>query len=85
MILARSQGEDVDPAVLDALFAQSEQLRLLQAAQTAVLDPADPADPADPSSPAVVESAEWRQCGRGYWMLMGGLGMMGKRGNGGTN
>lgn len=77
--MARSQGEDVDPAVLDALFAQSEQLRLLQAAQTAVLDPADP------SSPAVVESAEWRKCGRGYWMLMGGLGMMGKRGNGGTN
>ena len=80
--MARSQGEDVDPAVLDALFAQSEQLRLLQAAQTAVLDPADPADP---SSPAVVESAEWRKCGRGYWMLMGGLGIMGKRGNGGTN
>lgn len=77
--MARSQGEDVDPAVLDAVFAQSEQLRLLQAAQTAVLDPADAKDA------AVLNSVEGRKCGRGNWMLLGGLVMMGKRGNVDTN
>ena len=70
LILARVEGESGDGEELDAVYAQCRQLQLLQAAQMAVAEPSDGNDD--------VDLMALRKCGRGCWMLMRGLVMIGR-------